>query len=182
MWALGHMQHFQKSMTNVPGLQIFDHRIVQWLVQGTNGTFIALHLCLRWTAYLDFVEERQCMEVSLLCSQQSKRCIFCGTGIGVQVPQRKACSLQKKSNEVVVCSLPFSSFSTLSCCFLQQRLFTSPVFVLLLSKQSRCSGRDAYGQVMQFISPFPLLGRPGEPAAVSPEICGKASARLTFFP
>lgn len=47
--------------------------------------------------------------------------------------------------------------------FIAAALFTSPVFVLLLSKQSRCSGRDASGQAMQFISPFPLLGRPGEP-------------------
>ena len=95
---------------------------------------------------------------------------FLGTRIGVHVPQRKACSLPKKSNEAVVLSLPFPSFSALSCRFLQQQLFTSTVFVLLLSEQTRCAGRDVSGQGMQFLSPFPLLGRPDEPAAISPGI------------
>lgn len=62
---------------------------------------------------------------------------FLGTGIGLQVPQGKACSLPKKTNEAVVLSLPFPSFSVLSSCSLQQQLFTSTVFVLLLSKQTQ---------------------------------------------
>lgn len=108
---------------------------------------------------------------------------FWGTGVGGKVPQRKACFLPKKSNEAVVLSLLFPSFSAIPCCFLQQQLVTSTVFVLLLSKQTMRAGRDVSGQETQFLSPFPLLGRAGEPAAVSPEICGSsASAGFTFFP
>lgn len=60
-------------------------------------------------------------------------------------------------------------------------LRTSTVSVLLLSAQTWCSGRDVTAQEMQLLSSFPLLGRPGEPAAVSPELFRKASASCAFF-
>lgn len=92
--------------------------------------------------------------------------IFLGTGIGLQVPQSKACSLPKKTNEAVNTSRLSLSFRPASCSSSSLPVQCLCSYPLIRPKRA---GTDASQQGME-LSAVPPLSRPDQPAAVSLEL------------